>query len=183
MPIEPQSAQDIFHVDDGVVDHFAQRDNQASQDHRVDRRAPIMQHQRRATNESGIAVRLISAVRQSNRNNTRMTTTKMQPIHMACERLSSDRSMNVAGRKIVGSSVTSASPGRRVFQSRFHLARHFERVAPGLLFDDQQQAGPIVDHGIADRRGKSSTTSATSPSRNGAPVRKSTTAFFRSSAL
>ena len=31
----PESPQDVLHVDDGVVDHFADGDGQASQHHRV----------------------------------------------------------------------------------------------------------------------------------------------------
>ena len=53
----------------------------------------------------------MKAVRQSERNSTRITTTSAQPSHMAWVRLSMDISMNVAGRKIVESISTPARPG------------------------------------------------------------------------
>ena len=54
------------------------------QDHRVDRRPRVARITSvAAISESGIAVRLIRAVRQSNRNATRMTTTRTQPTIIA----------------------------------------------------------------------------------------------------
>ena len=40
----------------------------------------------------------------------------------------------------------------QLVQGRLDLARHGQGVAPGLLFDDQQKARPVVDHRVADRR-------------------------------
>ncbi len=63
--------------------------------------------------------------------------------------------MNVAGRKMVGSTSTPAKRGLHLFERLFHPARHRQRVGPELLLDDQHQARPAVDHGIADGRRKS----------------------------
>ena len=64
-----------------------------------------------ATSDSGMAVELISAVRQSNRKAARITITSTQPMISDQPRFSSDISMNVAGRKIVESIWTPCSPG------------------------------------------------------------------------
>ena len=62
--------------------------------------------------------------------------------------------MNVAGRKIVESITRSPKPGRESRQRRFDMPRDFQRVAPGLFFDNQQQTRPVVDHGVTDGRRK-----------------------------
>ena len=54
-----------------------------------------------AMSDSGIATRLISAVRHSKRNTTRITKTRMLPRISAFDRLCSACSMKLAGRKIV----------------------------------------------------------------------------------
>ncbi len=41
-----------------------------------------------------------------------------------------------------------------VLKRLFDLVRDIERVAPGLLLDDQQQARAVVDDRVADRGGK-----------------------------
>ena len=63
--------------------------------------------------------------------------------------------MNVAGRKMVESISTSFRPGPSV-RARLDVPGHRQRVRVRLLLDDQQQAGAIVDDGVADRRGKPS---------------------------
>ena len=60
------------------------------------------------------------------------------------------RSMNVAGRKMVGSISTSLQPGLERLERLLDAAGHFERVALGLLLDDEQQARAVVDDGVAD---------------------------------
>ena len=60
--------------------------------------------------------------------------------------------MNVAGRKIVGSTSTSLKRRLQFLQRLLDAARHVERVAFGLLFDDEQHAGAVVDHRVADGR-------------------------------
>src|SRR5262249_55218885 len=104
-----------------------------------------------ATSDRGIAVRLMTAVRQSYRNTTRMTATSMQPTRSAFLRLSMARSMNVAGRKMVGSMRTSFSRGRSL-DGGLDAAGQFQGVRLRLLLDDEQDAGAVVDHGVADRR-------------------------------
>ena len=60
--------------------------------------------------------------------------------------------MNVAGRKIVGSTSTPASAGFSRVERLLDVARDLQRVARRLLLDDQQQARAVVDDGVADRR-------------------------------
>ena len=66
--------------------------------------------------------------------------------------------MKLAGRKMVASTSTSGSAGRERRERGLDAARHLERVAPGLLLDDQQEARPIVTSAVADRRGGESST-------------------------
>ena len=43
----PQTTQNVLHIDDRIVHHFTERDDQARKDHRVDRLPPpAQQHQR-----------------------------------------------------------------------------------------------------------------------------------------
>ena len=60
--------------------------------------------------------------------------------------------MNVAGRKIVGSTATPLKRRLHLLQRLFDAAGDGQRVRAELLLDDQHQPGPAVDHGIADRR-------------------------------
>ena len=61
--------------------------------------------------DRGIAVRLMTACRQSRVNRNSTAATSAQPISRARVRLSIERSMKVAGRKIVVSIFTSVRPG------------------------------------------------------------------------
>ena len=63
------------------------------------------------TKESGIAIKLMNAVRHSKRKAMMINATKAMPSSIATRRLSSDCSMNVAGRKIVVSTVIPGNPG------------------------------------------------------------------------
>ena len=107
-----------------------------------------------ATSDSGMAIRLMNAVRHSNSRLAMINTTRPTPISMAVVRLSIDCSMNVAGRKIV---VSIAMPGRPGFISP--IACSIPRVtsivlAPRILLHHQQEALAVVDHGVADQRAR-----------------------------
>ena len=65
-----------------------------------------------ASSDNGIAARLISAVRHSNRNRLSTAITSRQPSSSARLRLSSATSIKSAGRKRVGSISRPGSPGR-----------------------------------------------------------------------
>ena len=66
------------------------------------------------SSDKGIATLLMSAVRQSARNTMSTMTTSTQPKISARLRLASDISMNVAGLKMVGSTLMSPSAGFRL---------------------------------------------------------------------
>ncbi len=134
-----------------------------------------------AISDSGIAVRLITAVRQSKRNVSRITITSTQPIIMASDRLSSDRSMNVAGRKMVGSISTPFKPGFRssIAFSTFLVTSSVLPV--GCFSTIKSRPSPSLITASPIGGGKPILTSATSPSRKGAPLRKATVVLARSS--
>ncbi len=146
--------------------------------------------------ESGIAIRLMMAVRQSNRNSTRIATTSPRPIHIASERFSSDRSMNVAGRKIVGSISTSFMPGLSSSRA-FSTLRVTSSVFPVGCFSTIRSSpmpssvasafaalspdDAVVMTASPIGAGKPIFTSATSPTRIGAPFLMATGIASRSS--
>ncbi len=143
-----------------------------------------------ATSESGMAVRLIRAVRQSNRKPTRITITRPQPTSIEWPRLSIDRWMNVAGRKIVGStstplffrsSVARAFSTFRVTSSELPCGCFSTiRSRPGRTSGLPSASLPTLMTASPMGGGKPIWTSATSPRRIGVPSRKATTVLRRS---
>ena len=71
-----------------------------------------------ASSESGIAMRLMNAVRSSKRKAMMITITSSTPISSALPRLSIDCSMNVAGRKISASTFMPGRPGLELRHAR-----------------------------------------------------------------
>ena len=63
--------------------------------------------------------------------------------------------MNVAGRKIAGSTDDAGQRRLEIVECRFDVARDLQRIRAELLLDDEQQAWAVVDDGIADRLRKS----------------------------
>ncbi len=134
-----------------------------------------------AISDSGIAVRLITAVRQSKRKVTRIRITRAQPTSIASPRFSSDRSMNPAGRKIVGSTSTPLRPGLRASRA-FSTSLVTCRVLPvGCFSTISKRPSPSLITASPIGGGKPTLISATSPRRRGAPLRNATVIFARSS--
>ena len=91
-----------------------------------------------AISESGIAIRLMNAVRHSNRNPQMTIATSSTPSSSAVVRLSMDCSMNVAGRKIVVSICRPGQPGPHLVHGLLNAPGHLHRVGAPELLDDQQ---------------------------------------------
>ena len=136
-----------------------------------------------ARRESGMARRLMTAVRHSKRKAARMSATRRQPQSMACRRLSRDISMKVAGRKIVESTSMPPRAGRRASRAS-STRRVTSRVLPqGCFSTMRRRPGPSLMTASPIGAGCPSTTRATSPMRSAAPPRKATGTVARSSAL
>mgnify|MGYP003346275438 CR=1 FL=1 len=45
--VQPQAAEDVLHVDDGVINHLADRDGQAAECYRVEADAETLEHDHR----------------------------------------------------------------------------------------------------------------------------------------
>ena len=106
-----------------------------------------------ARSESGMARRLMTAVRHSKRKAARIAATSRQPQSMALLQVVEghlDEGGRAEDRRV---DLDAAQGGAQRLQGLLHAPRHVERVAPGLLLDDQQEAGAVVDDGVADRRG------------------------------
>ena len=134
-----------------------------------------------ATSDSGMAIRLMNAVRHSNRNAMMIRITSRMPMNIARVRLSIDCSMKVAGRKIVVSTSMPGSPG-----CISAMASSTPRVtsivlAPRNFWTTSIRPGPVVDDGVADQSGPLSTsTSPRSASRSTLPSRSTTGTSARS---
>ena len=121
---------------------------------------------------------LMSAVRQSARNtiSTRMTST--QPTSSARLRFRSDISMNVAGRKMVGSTAIPASAGFMSSSASSTPRVTVSVFAPSCFSTISIRPGPLLMTASPMGAGKPSTTVATSPMRSTAPFRDDTTIDF-----
>ena len=98
-----------------------------------------------ATSDSGMAVRLMSAVRQSNRNSDQddddQHAADEQRVASGCR---SDRSMNVAGRKMVGSISTSVRPGRSASSAASTSRVTSSVLPPGCFSTISSRPGPSL---------------------------------------
>ena len=105
-----------------------------------------------ASSDSGIAVRLMTAVRQSHRNSDQheddQHAADQQRAIQVGERHLDERRRPEDGGVDVDAGKRRLQRGER----RLDVARHLQRVALGLLLDDQQQARAVVDDAVADRR-------------------------------
>ncbi len=134
-----------------------------------------------AINDSGMASRLMKAVRHSNRNAMMITTTSRMPISIASVRLSMDCSMNVAGRKIVVSTLIPGRPGWS-----FSIASSTPRVtsmvlAPRYFWTISMMPRPSSITASPNSGPWSMTTSPRSSSLSTRPFRSTTGTFARSS--
>jgi hypothetical protein len=97
--------------------------------------------------------------------------------------LRSDISMNVAGRKIAGSTATPVSAGSRL-SSAASTSRVTCRVfAPSCFSTMSSRPGPLLITASPIGCGNPSTTVARSPMRSAAPFRDATTIRSRSRGL
>ena len=88
--------------------------------------------------------------------------------------------MNVAGRKIVGSTLHVPQRRRESRERALDVARHLQRVAPSCFSTISSRPGPSLITASPIGGGDPSTTVATSPRRSGAPFRDATTIDARS---
>ena len=127
-----------------------------------------------ATSESGMAIRLMKAVRHSKRNATMINTTRAMPSRSATVRLSIDCSMNVAGRKIVVSTSMPRQSRRHLGHRLLDAARDLHRVGAAELLHHQQQPGPSLTTASPISGPGSTSTRPRSASRTILPSRSST---------
>ncbi len=133
------------------------------------------------TRDNGIAIKLMSAVRQSKRKITRISTTRAQPMSNASLRLLMARTTNVAGRKILLSTLIPVRPGFSS-SSAASTRRVTSSVFPwGCFSTMSNNPGPASMIASPIGGGEPNCTSATSPMRIGAFPRNATTVLARSS--
>ena len=123
---------------------------------------------------------LMSAVRHSARKKNKTTITRTQPMRSARFRLSSDVSMNVAGRKIRGSTSTPLMAGARLTSASSTPLVTSNVFAPSCFSTISRSPGALLMTASPMGGGKLSTTRATSPIRIDAPPRSRTTICSRS---
>ena len=116
-----------------------------------------------AASDSGIASRLTSAARHSNRNASRTNTTRTQPITTAKPRLPIAVLMKVDWRKMCESMRIPGSPGAREASARSIPFVTSSVLAPGNFSTTSIRPGPALTTASPIRGGWSYTTRATSP--------------------
>ena len=147
-----QSADDVLHVDDRVVDHHPDGDHQPSEHHHVERRAGQVQDQDRGdqgqrdgdqTDEGGPPLE-----QQAGDDQHHQADADQHGGGQVVDRLLDER-----GR------AEDRGVDRDVGQARLHLvdrlldpAGHLHRVGAAVLLHHQQEALAVVDHGITDQR-------------------------------
>ena len=132
------------------------------------------------TRDRGMAVRLMTAVRQSNRKATRMTATSPQPRSKAWPRLATARSTNVAGRKMVGSMSTAVRPGANS-RNASSTRRDTSSVFPSGCFSTISSSPGVPSAATPPAVGRA--TMMASPMAGGEPIRTVATSPRRIGAL
>ena len=127
-----------------------------------------------ASSDSGIAIRLMNAVRKANRKAAMISTTSPTPMISAVLRLSSDCSTNVAGRKIVASISMPGRPGRSSSIALSIPSVTSIVLAPRNFCTMSMRPGPSLMTPSPHSGWKSSLTLATSEMRSTLPSRRAT---------
>ena len=135
------------------------------------------------SSDSGIATRLIVACRQSRVKRNSTAATSAQPIISARVRLSIERSMKVAGRKMVVSTFTSLRPGFSSANAASTARVSSSVLAVGCFSTISMMPGPSSMMALPIGALKPSTTRATSPILTGASPACLTTACASSAAV
>ena len=153
--IQPQPSQDIFDVNDRVIDDLAQSDDQSGEHHRVDGATPVVQHQHRRHERQGDCQRAdhgSSPVEQKqSQHHDHQHAADDQRVRQVLEcsfdkrRRSEDLCIDINVRQT----------GCQLLHRFLNTVRDVERVGPWLLLDDQQNAGHVVDDRVTNRRRRS----------------------------
>ncbi len=141
-----------MNIDDRIVDHDSQGNCQASQDHRVERRTPHVEHEERRkqrhhdssqTNQSSApAIQEESQDKDEEQRGNDKRPAEVREGHL-----------NKAGRaEKRGIEFDARHTGLHGSQFCLNPACHLQRVDSGQLFDDQHQVGAFVDNCIADQQ-------------------------------
>ena len=148
----PQPAHHIFHIDNGVVHHRTDGNDQTGQDHDIDRCAKVGkddhgddygQRDDRGADQGNAPVP--EEEDQHNHHQQRAEPERPQEVI--------ERDFDESGGAEDGRVDVDASQAwPHLFDSRFHAFGHFDAVAPGEFFDDEQQARAIVNDGVANHR-------------------------------
>ena len=147
-----QTSPDVLDVDDRVVDHFADRNDQAGEDHHVDRFATEIEDQscgqQRQRNGDDADQRGAPFEEEEEQQHDDENAAEHQRIGQIA-----DRNLDEGRRaENLGVDLDVLEPRRDLLERFVGAARHVERVGPGELLDDQQDAGTIIDDRIANQR-------------------------------
>ena len=149
---QAQPPHDVLHADDRVVDHDADRHDQAGEDHGVDLRAAQVenddgrderQRDRDQADERGAP---LEQERHEDQDDQEAADQQRNAEVV-------DRELDEArGPEDVRVDRDAGKPGLQVAQRVLDALRHFQRVGALELLDHEQQAGAAVDHRVADER-------------------------------
>ena len=152
LAILAQAADDVLDVDDGIVDHDADRDDETGQDHRIERRAGVIQHEDAGHEREGNGQQADERgppFEQEGDDNHRHEQAAEQQRRLQIV----ERDFDEIGRSENGRiDLHFRQTGLNFFDRLFDALGGLERIGPRILFDDQEQAGLAVDDGFASHR-------------------------------
>src|SRR5215212_3626136 len=147
-----QSSHYILYVYDRVVYHHTDGDDEPRQDHHVDNRTELLEHEhgskqrernRDQADEGGAPLEQERCQNQDHQQNSQQQRLgEVAQSHFDEGRRTEDRSIYLHARKT----------RTHVVDSLFYAPRHIKRVGVGELLNDQHQAAAIVDYSVTDER-------------------------------
>jgi hypothetical protein len=144
-----QAAPDVLDVDDRVVDDDAERDHEPCEHHHVDALAPCVEDERgrdEGERNRGDADQCRAPLEEEGAEHEH----DEQRADQERDREVVQRGLDEVGRpEDVRVELDPGEAGLHLLQCRLHPAGDVEGVAPGVLLDDQQQAGVAVDDRVA----------------------------------
>ena len=147
-----QAPDDVLDVDDGVVDDGAEGDDEAGQDHRVDRGPAEVEHEpRRHQRERDRE--------EADQRHPPLEEEGAEDQHHE-DGADEERHRQIVDRQLdegrraedLMVDLDAGQAGPHLVERRLHPSGDLQRVGPGKLLDDEHQARAVVDDGVADEQ-------------------------------
>ena len=149
--VQPEASQDVFDIDDGVIDYLTEGNGKPRNHHRVQGRTTPIQnesrgHQRKRNggkaNHGGSPLE-----EEQNQNYGNQHAAPEQCVLQVTERHFDES----GGPEDCRIHLKIREPGPQLLNGGFYFASDVEGVRAKLLLHDQQETGPVIDHRVANR--------------------------------